>query len=243
MPPPATTAPVSSTAPPPPPSTIVPVDEELATCDAEAMQAAVVYQPNQRMIAGETTTVVAYVHIGSSQLPAGVRNTFPDTEPTTVAPASLACNVEARLVGADFNLTPSDWRGESFLRSATDTVMWEWGVVPNRAGGALPLQLEVRGLLHLANGNDQPTAGKTFSATIVVSAEPEPFWTRVNDFFRQPVVVFVGLAGIIAIIRLLVGLIRLRVRRRRATPPSNPSASEQPARSGARQSPPSSRGE
>ena len=213
------------------PPTTVPLEQRIAECDAEASQAVVVYQPTKQMTVGTSTAVWAEVHIGSLETtPPGEISTLPGPEPTTVVPTSLACNVEARLYGQDFNVTPTDWQAKAFIGS--DSLTWEWGAEPKRAGTELSLALEIRGLLLLDNGSYQPTAGRTFNATIVVTAQPESFWTRMhkrfNGFIGEPLVQWIGLPGLIGIVTGTEEFIRRRKKAKKSSG-SNPTPPEVPS--------------
>ena len=100
------------------------------------------------MTEGQTETVEAVANVGTEPVP----GTLAGGEPAESIDVSLVCQVEARLEGPDFEISPEDWTARSFLR--TNVITWRWQVKPETSGKALPLSLRLRAFVDVPNGGE-----------------------------------------------------------------------------------------
>ena len=131
-------------------------------------------------------------------------------EPTKTMSVSLACVVEASLVGPDFEIQPEDWQARSFLK--TDAITWTWQVEPERNGAALPLSLRLRAFVDAPGGGEPIPIGPD-DATVIISvdARPKSFADRWSDFWSDP---FWGsVSGLVVVLAGFTGLFRFLKKR------------------------------
>lgn len=204
--------------PPPPPPPPPPPAEDFAECErrVRAAQANLVYQPERRMTVGQSQPVVAALAL--NPFDPGVV-TIPGPEETTIVPVppeATGCLMEARLIGSDFEISPSEPQLQSFRD--TTVLTWLWQVRPTREGSDLSLVLRLQPLFREEGQSPLPGPDETFEAIIDVDAEPRSLWSQVGGwisaFFGNEAVRYLLLPGGGGIVTVLVAQ-RVRGRNRR----------------------------
>jgi hypothetical protein len=178
-------------------STSVPVsiDEQLRLCEESVRTAHVVFSPVQTMVVGEVSTVTVKASIEADP------PELDDPATTAVETLDVHCFLWARLRGGDFRIDPEGFDERSFLEQST--VTWVWHVEPEETGD-LELILEVQSRVE-----DRAGLTKAFEAMIRVEAEDRTVIQTMNatasGVVTHPVVAFLGLGGVLAVVAWLVG--------------------------------------
>lgn len=194
--------------------------ERLAQCERDAAEAEIAFTPALEMVVGDVTDVVVQAVVGE-----GPVLTAGPGPPITVVPAVLRCEVEATLIGQNFDIDPSEPQAASFIDRPT--IEWRWQVTPRRAGNHT---LHVR-IVPIARSDALrlPGTPSTFSATITVDAAKRTFWQRADDVARgiggHPLVT--GFGALVTIAAVLAASWRWVLRRpwpwkRPGPPPTAP---------------------
>jgi hypothetical protein len=147
------------------------------------------YQPKQRMEVGQEYQVV--VVATSSGLAA--KRDFPNSTPTTILAISTACQVQVELSSLDFKIDPPGWFQQGFETS--NKLTWSWTVSPMRPG-SLSLTLQIQPMF-LANGQPHLAAIDHETASITVTAVPEPFISSVGHWLESQFPIGLIIAAVI----------------------------------------------
>ena len=193
------------------------LDEALRQCAERANDATFTYQPNKQMTVGQPETVEAVAGASGVQPP----DSLTGDEPTRTLSVSLACVVEASLVGPDFEIQPEGWQARSFLQS--DVIRWVWQVEPERDGDALPLSLRLRAFVDAPGGGAPiPIGPDDTTVNISVDARPKSFGDRWSEIWSNP---FWGsVSGLVIVVGAFAGVFRFIKKRWpwNRVPPSPP---------------------
>jgi hypothetical protein len=214
----------------PPTTPALPFTDPNAACEG-ALNAYIdrklAYEPSRVMEVGQPTTVT--VELGAGSLPP---LTDISPENTTVVPLKSTCEVQAQLVGAAFDVSPTGWQQASFL--TVPVVTWIWQVTPKDAGRNLDLELQVQSLFQVSGNPPVPGGPPPFDAKITVKAAPESFGEQASHAANSSLGSAV-LAGIVvpAMLALVAGIVAFWKRqsiakwwRRRRSSKAKPPTSE-----------------
>jgi hypothetical protein len=196
---------------PPPTTPALPFTDPNAACEG-ALNAYInrklAYEPSRVMEIGQPTTVS--VELGAGSLPP---LTDISPENTTVVPLKSTCEVQAQLIGAAFDISPTGWQQASFL--TVPVVTWVWQVTPKDAGRNLDLELEVQSLFQVSGNPPVPGGPPPFDAKITVNAAHQTFVQQANNAANSSLGAGV-LAGILSpsILALVGGIVAFWKRHR-----------------------------
>ena len=191
----------------------------LAECEQQARAAAIVYEPKLRLALDETTQVRVVATVAD---PTTV--SVPGPASTVVEVASLRCEVQAQLRGADFDIEPSAFQLGSFLDQPE--IVWVWDVVPRRAGDRR-LTIEIRSVAEVGGRRIEGAGTRLFESEISVVAPTESLLRSVRRW-SESVVDFplVREAGSLAVLGAGVAAGRRRWRSRRGAAADGPTPKE-----------------
>ena len=212
------TEPFTTTVPPVTvPATESDLDKALQQCSERADDATFTFQPSKQMTEGQPETVEAVASASGVQPPGSLAG----GEPSVTLSVSLACVVEASLVGPDFEIQPEGWQARSFLE--TDKITWAWQVKPEINGSALPLSLRLRAFVDAPGGGERiPIGPDDTTVSISVDAEPKSLGDRWSEFWSDP---FWGaVSGLVIVLGGFTGAFRFLKKRWpwNRQPPSTP---------------------
>jgi hypothetical protein len=186
---------------------------------SQAISRELAYQPSRQMTVGEASTVTAIIGTNAVPPPQSVTGV---TGTTVVVRIKTSCDVEAQLIGGDFQIDPSEAQEKSFY--GTSVVSWTWYVTPETAGRNLQLELVINSLFHLGNGITLASTARSALVKIRVDAASKSLLEQVDDVSDYPIFATVAGAAIVSASAIIFRRLRKIRRKSPAGAPATPPA-------------------